>query len=105
MLSSNSDRDELVPDPVVWRELGITPMTGWRWTNDPDLDFPPQIKIRNRNFRSRKQFEAFKRRLILQATHERSRARRSKAHPDVTRHAAGRARNQRRRKVSSGAQA
>jgi hypothetical protein len=33
--------DTLVPDPLVWREFGITSMTGWRWSNDPDLGFPP----------------------------------------------------------------
>jgi predicted DNA-binding transcriptional regulator AlpA len=67
LLPSPCDNDELVPDPQVQRELGITAMTLWRWTRDPALDFPPQIKIRNRNFRSRKQFEAFKQRMVRQA--------------------------------------
>ena len=39
--------DTLVPDPRVWQELGVTPMTGWRYTRDPKLNFPPPIKIRN----------------------------------------------------------
>jgi hypothetical protein len=45
---ANSDDapDMLVPDPVVWREFGISSMTGWRWSNDPKLGFPPPIKIR-----------------------------------------------------------
>jgi hypothetical protein len=59
--------DELVPDPVVWRELSITPMTGWRYTHDPKLDFPPLIKIRRRNYRSRRQLEEFKARLLRDA--------------------------------------
>lgn len=59
--------DELVPDPVVWRELGITSMTGWRYTHDVDLNFPPPIKIRTRNFRSRRQLEKFKARLLREA--------------------------------------
>ena len=59
--------DELVPDPVVWRELGITSMTGWRYTHDPDLNFPPPIKIRTRNFRSRRQLEKFKAQLLREA--------------------------------------
>jgi hypothetical protein len=71
--------DELVPDPKVWRELGISKMTGWRWERDPDLGFPPKITIRNRNFRSRKQLEAFKRRLVLHAARERSHARQPSA--------------------------
>jgi hypothetical protein len=74
--TSPSDNDELVPDPQVWRELGITSMTGWRWTRDTDLEFPPQIKIRRRNFRSRQQLEAFKARMVRQALAHRS--------PDVT---------------------
>jgi hypothetical protein len=59
--------DHLVPDPVVWRELGVTSMTGYRWSRDPTLDFPPAIKIKNRNFRSRRMLEAFKARLLRQA--------------------------------------
>ena len=56
--------DELVPDPTVWREFGISSMTGWRWTRDPELNFPPPIKIRNRCFRSRRALEAFKERML-----------------------------------------
>jgi hypothetical protein len=57
----------LVPDPQVWREFGITSMTGWRWTNDPELSFPPPVRIRNRCYRSRQQIEAFKQRMLRQA--------------------------------------
>jgi hypothetical protein len=59
--------DEFVPDPIIWKEFGITPMTGWRWTNDPDLGFPRPVKIRNRCFRSRNQIEAFKARMLSAA--------------------------------------
>jgi hypothetical protein len=75
--------EELVPDPQVWREFGVTPMTGHRWTNDPNLGFPQKIKIRERNFCSRKQIEAFKRRMLRQALEQRG------AHPHVTRDAHG----------------
>jgi hypothetical protein len=68
----SDDHDELVPDPVVWRELGITNMTLWRWDRDPTLDFLPPIKIRNRNFRSRRQLEEFKARMIRQAARRRN---------------------------------
>ena len=57
-------RDDLVPDPVVQEELGIGRMALHRWTNDPGLGFPPIIKIRTRNYRSRKALEEFKRRMI-----------------------------------------
>jgi predicted DNA-binding transcriptional regulator AlpA len=66
--------DEFVPDPQVWREFGVTAMTGHRWTSNPALDFPPKIKIGDRNFRSRRQLEAFKQRMVRQAM---KRARRS----------------------------
>jgi hypothetical protein len=61
------DPDTLVPDPEVWKEFGVTSMTLYRWTNDPDLGFPPVIKIRQRNFRSRRALETFKQRLIARA--------------------------------------
>jgi hypothetical protein len=68
------DRDTLVPDPVCWRELGITPMTGWRWSRDPVLSFPPATKIRGRNFRSRRQLEEFKQRMLAAAVRRRNAA-------------------------------
>ena len=66
------DADRLVPDPEVWRELGITSMSGFRWERDPDLDFPPKIKVRGRNFRSRRMLEAFKEKLIRKALTDRA---------------------------------
>jgi hypothetical protein len=62
-----SEHDELVPDPVVARELGITLMSVWRWSHDADLKFPPATKIRGRNFRSRKALEEFKKRMLRDA--------------------------------------
>jgi predicted DNA-binding transcriptional regulator AlpA len=59
--------DTLVPDPQVWREFGITSMTGWRWTHDPKLDFPQPVRIRSRCFRSRHQLEEFKARMMRDA--------------------------------------
>lgn len=63
--------DDLVPDPQVWREFGVTPMTGYRWTHDPVLGFPPAIKIRTRNFRSRRAIDEFKQRLMQEAVAKR----------------------------------
>ena len=67
--------DTLVPDPQVWREFGICTMTGYRWTYDPTLNFPPPIKIRNRCFRSRKMLEDFKARMLRKAIRGRADAR------------------------------
>jgi hypothetical protein len=73
-MDTTESKDELVPDPQVWREFDITSMAGWRWTHDPKLNFPPPIKIRNRNYRSRRQLEEFKRRMLRQAIAERAEA-------------------------------
>jgi hypothetical protein len=62
--------DTLVPDPQVWREFGVTSMTLFRWTHNAKLGFPPPIKINNRNFRSRRQIEAFKDRMLRKALTE-----------------------------------
>jgi predicted DNA-binding transcriptional regulator AlpA len=77
MTEATEKPDTLVPDPEVWRELGVTSMTGWRYTRDPKLNFPPPIKIRNRNFRSRRMLEEFKRRLVQAALSERAAQRES----------------------------
>jgi hypothetical protein len=42
-------------------------MTLHRWTTDPELGFPPLIKIRERNFRSRDAIEKFKAAMIAKA--------------------------------------
>ncbi len=63
--------DSLVPDSVVWRELGISSMTGWRWTRDPNLQFPAAIQIRKRNFRSRRAIEEFKAKMMRAAITQR----------------------------------
>jgi hypothetical protein len=84
--------DYLVPDRQVWKEFGVTPMTGWRWTHDPELGFPPAIHINGRNYRSRQQLEAFKARLIAEALQ-------SKSDSAAMREAYG-ARRQRRRERS-----
>src|SRR5262249_21672846 len=70
-LPSDTYPDNLIPDPVVCAEFGVTAMTLWRWTRDPDLNFPPAIAIRNRNFRSRKQLETFKARMLSKAIRHR----------------------------------
>ena len=63
----DAEPDELVPDPIVCREFGISSMTLWRWDHDVELKFPPPIVIRKRKFRIRRQLEAFKQRLLRRA--------------------------------------
>ena len=67
--------DRFVPDSDVVEEFSVTTMTLWRWDRDPalrELGWPPPLKIRNRNFRSRRALESFKTRLVqvaLQSRH------------------------------------
>jgi hypothetical protein len=65
----------LVADPAVQREFNVSAMTLWRWDRDPDLGFPPPVKIRKRKFRSRQLLDEFKRRLLDQAIEEQRRSR------------------------------
>jgi predicted DNA-binding transcriptional regulator AlpA len=64
--------DHLVPDPQVEKEFSITSMTLWRWTRDPELGFPPVVKIKSRNYRLRSDLDAFKSRMIAEALRARS---------------------------------
>jgi hypothetical protein len=60
---TDNQPDELVPDPQVGKELGVTLMTIWRWDRDPKmvaLGWPPPVYIRKRKYRGRKLFEKFK---------------------------------------------
>jgi hypothetical protein len=53
--------DSFVPDIQVRRELGNITMTTLRkWERDPNLNFPPPIRILERNYRSRRLLEEFK---------------------------------------------
>ncbi|WP_262049308.1 hypothetical protein [Bradyrhizobium sp. Bra78] len=64
--------DQLVPDPLVAKEFGgVSLMTLYRWTNDPKLGFPPPVKIRTKNFRSRLAIEEFKARMMHSAVSQR----------------------------------
>jgi hypothetical protein len=70
-LTNDADPGDLITDRQCRREMNdISAVTLWQYTNDPSLGFPPIIKIRNRNFRSRKLFDEFKARLIAKANDE-----------------------------------
>jgi hypothetical protein len=38
--------DELVPDPKVAKEFGISAMGIWRWERDPNLGFDPAVNLK-----------------------------------------------------------
>ena len=66
--------DVLVPDTEVCRELGISSMTVHRYDCDERmiaLGWPPKIKMRQRNYRSRRALEAFKAGLVQRAIEQR----------------------------------
>jgi predicted DNA-binding transcriptional regulator AlpA len=68
-------QDKLVRDRAVAEEFGdVSLMTLYRWTNDTKLGFPPPVKIRNKNFRSRRALEEFKARLMHNAIRRRAEA-------------------------------
>jgi hypothetical protein len=65
---ANEDPGDLISDNDCCRELGgVTRVTLWVYSHDPELNFPPVIKLRQRNFRSRRAFNEFKARLIARA--------------------------------------
>ena len=64
--------DRLISDRAIATEFGgVSLMTLYRWTNDPALGFPPPIKIRTKNFRSRRAIEEFKARMMRNAVAQR----------------------------------
>jgi hypothetical protein len=75
MTTVPDDADMLVSDPQVREEFGISEMTEWRWDHDPemaDLGWPAKVKIRQRNYRSRRALNAFKENLLRRAFQERT---------------------------------
>jgi predicted DNA-binding transcriptional regulator AlpA len=71
-LSEEEPIETLVPDPQVVREFGICSMTLFRWTRDPKLGFPQPVKINGRCYRSRREIEEFKQRMLRKAVAERA---------------------------------
>jgi hypothetical protein len=78
--ANTAEADTLVPDPQVCQEFGISLMGLWRWSRDPNLDFPPAINIRGRNYRSRRALECFKERMVRQAIRGRGQRRAQRPH-------------------------
>lgn len=62
--------DELIPAPKLAAELGRTRRTLARWMADERLNFPKPIKIRDRLFFRRSEWEAWKAERILKSIEE-----------------------------------
>jgi hypothetical protein len=73
-LREDGKPDELVPNPLVAKECGVSLMTLWRWDGDSEMAFPPPIYINRRIFRSRKLLEAFKKDMLHKAVEQRKEA-------------------------------
>jgi hypothetical protein len=68
------DHDVLVGDPQFIQELDISNGTKCRYDKDPAmaaLGWPPPMKIKERNYRSRRMIEAFKAAMLKRAIEER----------------------------------
>ena len=65
----------LIPDPAVFEDLCITPMTAWRWDRDrrmAELGWPPPIYRGRYKFRDSSQYRKFKANLVRQAIAKRN---------------------------------
>jgi len=52
--------DQLVPNAKVARRLGVTTRTVFRWTAQPELNFPEPCLINNRRYYSEAAIDAWK---------------------------------------------
>jgi hypothetical protein len=57
--------DDLLPDAKVAQRYGVHPRSVTRWDKDPKLGFPAAISINGRNYRRRRELEAFERRQVV----------------------------------------
>ena len=52
---------DLLPDPQVAQRYKISTRTLARWDNQPELGFPPPVRINNRKYRHVRALEEFER--------------------------------------------
>jgi hypothetical protein len=57
---------DLLPDPKVAERYKVTPRTIDRWDHQPDLGFPPALRINNRKYRRVSQLEIWERQRIAE---------------------------------------
>lgn len=55
---------DLVPDPVIAKQLGVTLMTIYRWDHSPNVGFPKAVKINTRNYRVASELTAWRDKLV-----------------------------------------
>jgi len=56
---------DLVPDPVIAKQMGVTLMTLYRWTKEsPELGFPKVVKIKTRNYRVASELTAWRDKMV-----------------------------------------
>ena len=73
----------LMPDPKVARFSSVCQKTIDRWSDDPELNFPPRIDINGRGYRDTGKFDAFVAgRLKASVVGERAGRRKLKAPPE-----------------------
>ena len=61
-MSPNEEKGRrYLPDPKVCQRYDVTPMTLWRWDNDPTIGFPKPIRINKRKYRDESDLEAWER--------------------------------------------
>lgn len=60
-MENSSRARRLLPDPQVCKRYGVTPMTLWRWDQNPRLEFPDAIRINGRKYRDEAQLEVWER--------------------------------------------
>lgn len=58
--------DELLPDPLVAKRYKVTLRTIDRWDRQPDLGFPPALRINNRKYRRINQLEIWERQHVAE---------------------------------------
>jgi hypothetical protein len=56
--------DDLLPDLKVAERYQVTLRTVHRWDEDPELDFPKPLWIRNRKYRRVKELERWERKRV-----------------------------------------
>jgi predicted DNA-binding transcriptional regulator AlpA len=60
-MSDSDPANTFLPDPKVRVRYGVTDMTLWRWSKDPNLKFPQPMKINGRNYRRLAELETWER--------------------------------------------
>ena len=61
IISSILKSSDLLPDPLVAERYKVTPRTLHRWDRQPDLGFPPPLRINRRKYRRIYQLEDWER--------------------------------------------